>query len=225
MTWVKICGATNLRDAQISIVAGADALGFVFAASPRKIEVKTAAEIITRLRGYAEMIGVFVNETPEYIAEIAARIGLTGVQLHGDEQVERLPEFRRVLDQRKIIKVLHANELLNERAKLATYLAAHDSFDAILLDSGSPQQRGGTGIAYDWSHALPIAAEIRKVMPLIIAGGLQAGNVASAIEFFEPWGVDVVSGVESRPGVKDETKVKEFVTVARQTAASPRQRG
>jgi|SRR5271166_3879346 len=225
MAWVKICGTTNLRDAQMSIAAGADALGFIFAPSPRKVEVETAAEIIATLPGQAEMIGVFVDEAPARVAEIAEQVGLSGVQLHGDETHQSLREFRRALGRRKIIKVLHADELLSHGAgKLSEYLSARENFDATLLDSGSARQRGGTGAAYDWNQALPIAAEIRKIMPLIIAGGLNAGNVARAIERFEPWGVDVVSGVESRPGEKDETMVRDFIAAARQTAASLRQK-
>jgi phosphoribosylanthranilate isomerase len=225
MTWVKICGTTNLRDAEFSLVAGADALGFIFAPSPRKVDITAAADIIAPLSGHAEMIGVFVNETPERVAEIADQVVLSGVQLHGEELPDSLPEFRRTLGGRKIIKVLHAADLLGDGGgKLSEYLAARESLDAILLDSGSAQQRGGTGIAYDWNRVLPIAAEIRKAMPLIVAGGLNAGNVARAIEFFDPWGVDVVSGVESRAGVKDEMLVKEFITTARQTAASTKQR-
>jgi phosphoribosylanthranilate isomerase len=224
MTWIKICGTTSLRDAQLSIAAGADALGFIFAPSPRRIEIATAAGIISDLSGQAEMIGVFVNETPERIAEVAKQVRLTGVQLHGDEIPESLPEFRRALGERKIIKTLHADALLNSAGdKLAEYVSARDWLDAILLDSGSAQQRGGTGAAYDWKQALPIAGEIRKNTQLIIAGGLNPANVVRAIEFFDPWGVDVVSGVERRPGEKDETAIHEFIAAV-QTAASARTR-
>ncbi len=226
MTWVKICGTTNRHDAQSSVAAGADALGFIFAPSPRSIELTAAADIIAALSGQAEMIGVFVNESPERIADVAHEIGLTGVQLHGDEAAETLPEFRRALGSRKIIKVLHADDLLTAGAgKLSEYLSAQDSLDAILLDSGSAQQRGGTGIAYDWSQALPTAARIRVEMPLIVAGGLNSSNVAHAIELFDPYGIDVASGVESRPGIKDETMVKQFITAVRKSVATIKQKG
>lgn len=224
MTWVKICGTTNLRDAQLSVAAGASALGFIFARSPRQIEPDAAAEIIATIRGEAEAIGVFINETPARTAEIADQAGLTGVQLHGDEPAEALPDFRRLLGDRKIIKMLHAHELLTRGKMLDEYLLAHDSIDAILLDSGSAQQRGGTGTTFAWQHALPIAVEIRRAMPLIVAGGLTADNVGSAIELFDPWGVDVVSGVESSPGEKDEAKLRGFMAAVRQTQASARQR-
>jgi len=224
MIWIKICGTTNVRDAQLAIDAGANALGFIFAPSPRAIDVDAAGGIIRELGGSAEAIGVFVNQTPCVVAEVAQQAGLSGVQLHGDELPESLPEFRAALGQRKIIKVLHAGELLAHPRTLESYLAVRASVDAILLDSGSPQQRGGSGTAYDWESVLPIAERIRAAMPLIIAGGLRPENVARAIEVFQPWGVDVVSGVESRPGQKDETKLHDFIAAVRQMPASVRQR-
>jgi phosphoribosylanthranilate isomerase len=223
MTWIKICGTTNLHDAELCVRAGADALGFIFAPSPRAIDVDTAGEIFSRFAGKFESIGVFVNQTPCMVADVAHQAGLTGVQLHGDEAAESLPEFRRALGKRRIVKVLHANDLLSGSTELAAYLAARDSLDAILLDSGSAEQRGGTGEAYDWEQLLPIARRIRDAMPLMIAGGLNATNVARAIARFDPWGIDVVSGVESRPGEKDETRVKEFVAAVRQTEVSVEQ--
>jgi phosphoribosylanthranilate isomerase len=224
MTWLKICGTTNLQDAQSSVAAGASALGFIFAPSPRRIDVATAAEIISALRSEVEAIGVFVNETPERVAEIADQAGLTGVQLHGDEAAASLPEFRRALEDRKVIKTLSARALEGGEIKLGAYLAARDSLDAILLDSGSGQQRGGTGASFDWDAVWPIAQEIRKTMPLIIAGGLTSDNVGQAIERFEPWGVDVVTGVEASPGRKDEAKLRDFVAAVRQVPISVRQR-
>ena len=224
MTWLKICGTTNLRDAQSSVAAGADALGFIFAPSPRRVEIGSATSIIDTLRGQAEVIGVFVNETPERIAEVVQQAGLTGVQLHGDEPAGALADFRSILGKRKLIKVLHAQDVLQNPRKLNGYLSARESIDAILLDSGRPEKRGGTGEVFSWSGAVPIAKEISATMPLILAGGLNAENVREAIELFEPWGVDVVSGVESQPGKKDEGKLKEFVAAVRQTAKSAKQR-
>jgi len=224
MTWVKICGTTNLHDAQLCVSAGADALGFIFAPSPRQIEIEAAKEIVAAIAGHVETVGVFVDESPQRVAEVASHAGLSGVQLHGDEPASMLPLFRRGLGNRKIIKTLHASELLERRRMLAEYLLARDSIDAILLDSGSPQQRGGTGTQFAWNKALPIATEIRRVMPLIIAGGLNADNVGHAIELFDPWGIDVVSGVESSPGNKDDGKLRDFMAAVRQTQASARQR-
>lgn len=217
MTWVKICGTTSLADAQMSVAAGADALGFIFAASPRQIDADTAAEIIKAVSGEVETIGVFVNESPSKVAEVTHHVGLSGVQLHGDEAPEQLMEFRRELGQTKIIKALFGNNLqLDSDSVLEKYLGARISLDAMLLDSGSAERRGGTGAPFDWESAQPAASRIRERMPLIIAGGLNAGNVAQALDLFQPWGVDVVSGVESAPGQKDEGKLRDFMTAVRQ---------
>ena len=224
MTWLKMCGTTNLRDAQLSIAARADALGFVFAPSVRRIEISKAAEIVAAIQGQVETIGVFVDESPERVAAIAEQAALTGVQLHGDEAAEEMSRFRTLLQDRKIIKTLHVTDLPQNPRTLKRYLAARDYIDAILLDSGSAQQRGGTGATFEWMEAAGLAAEIRQAMPLIIAGGLHAENVARAIELFDPWGVDVVSGVESQPGVKDETKLRAFAAAVRRTESSVRRR-
>jgi phosphoribosylanthranilate isomerase len=225
VTWIKICATTNLRDAQASVAAGANALGFIFAPSPRRIETSAAAEIIAALPAGIEQIGVFVNQTPERTAEIVHEVGLTGVQLQGDEPASQLPEFRRMLDGRKLIKTLHAPELLADgrTPQMQAYLDARGSIDAILLDSGRSDQRGGTGVPFDWESALPIVRRIEVVLPVIIAGGLTAENVGQAIRLFEPWGVDVVSGVEREPGNKDEAKLRSFVEAVRQSelAAKP----
>ncbi len=263
MTWVKICGTTNVHDAQLSVAAGADALGFIFAPSPRNVDITTASRIVSALRGQAEMIGVFVNDSPERVAEIAEQVGLTGVQLHGDEPTEKLPEFRRALGERKVIKTLRAPELLRaaedgaplhaddlaeesaEHRRIRSYrrmvkvlhgrhLYSKDessprdfvpaAIDAILLDSGSSHQAGGTGLPFNWEAAVLLSKQIQKTMPLIIAGGLNAANVAEVIELFGPWGIDVASGVESSPGRKDENKLQKFVAKVRQMPASVRQR-
>lgn len=214
--WVKVCGTTSLRDARLSVAAGTNAVGFIFAPSPRRVEVSEAGGIVVALAGEVESIGVFVNESPTTVAEIASRAGLTGVQLHGDEAAAQMAEFRRTLGQRKIIKALVASNLQsNHNSQLEDYLDAHESLDAILLDSGSRQQRGGTGVPFDWEHAAGIASRIRDRMPLIVAGGLNSENVARAIDLLQPWGVDVVSGVESAPGTKDETKLQEFMSAVR----------
>lgn len=217
MTWIKICATTNLRDAQASTTAGANALGFIFAPSPRRIEAEIAAEIITALPAEIEKIGVFVNQTPDRIAEVAEHVGLTGCQLHGDEPAERLANYRQRLGGRKLIKTLQARELLADGGDriLQAYLDASGSLDAILLDSGRPGNRGGTGVPFDWEMAVPIVHRIKAVVPVIIAGGLTAENVEQAIRRFEPWGVDVVSGVEREIGQKDETKLRSFIAATR----------
>ncbi len=220
MTWLKICGTTNLHDAQLAVAAGADALGFIFAPSPRRIETAEAAEIIARLPHGIETIGVFVNETPARVAAVTEQVGLSGVQLHGDEPAEQMAEFRRALGERKVIKTLQARDILNVgQDRLAEYLSARGSIDAILLDSGSARQRGGTGIPFAWEEVAPAAAAIREAMRLIIAGGLNTENVSTALRLFHPCGVDVVSGVESEPGKKDEARLHAFVAAVRGTQA------
>jgi phosphoribosylanthranilate isomerase len=220
MIWVKICATTNLPDAQASLAAGADALGFIFAPSSRRIEIEQAAEIISSLTDDIDKIGVFVNQTPGQVAEVAKQAGLTGVQLHGDEPADQMPEYRQAVGQRKIIKTLQARELLNSPDTLNGYLQSRQVIDAILLDAGSPSQRGGTGQTFDWIAAAPIVARVRAQMPVIIAGGLNPENVAEAIRLFAPWGVDVVSGVEREVGRKNEARLRSFVDAARQTQAT-----
>jgi phosphoribosylanthranilate isomerase len=211
-----MCANTNFPDAQASVDAGADALGFIFAPSLRRVEVDQVAEIISSLSEDIEKIGVFVNETPKRLAEAAEQAGLTGVQLHGDEPAEQMQEYRQAVGQRKIIKALQARELLSSPDTLAGYLRLRQVIDAILLDAGSPSQRGGTGQTFDWIAAAPIVARVRAHMPVIIAGGLSPENVGEAIRLFSPWGVDVVSGVEREVGKKDEIKVRSFVGAVRQ---------
>ncbi|MGB7553809.1 MAG: phosphoribosylanthranilate isomerase [Candidatus Korobacteraceae bacterium] len=219
-TWVKICATTNLHDAQISLAAGSDALGFIFAPSTRRIEVETAAKIIEALPAEIDKIGVFVNELPTRIATIVEQVGLTGIQLHGDEPADQMERYRQVVGQRKIIKTLQARELLSSPERLDDYQRLRQSIDAILLDAGSPSQRGGTGQTFGWIAAAPIVAKARAHMPVIIAGGLNPENVAEAIRLFAPWGVDVVSGVESETGKKDEAKLRSFVGAVRQAQAA-----
>jgi phosphoribosylanthranilate isomerase len=220
--WIKICATTNLDDAFASIDAGANALGFILTESSRRITAETASQIIAALPPSTEKIGVVVNETPETLAKLVSDIGLTGVQLHGDEPAAQLPEFRRALGLRKIIKTLQARELLAAPQKLDEYLHNSKSIDGILLDSGIPGNRGGTGQTFDWHNALPIVERIKQHVPVVVAGGLSPANVADAIRLFDPCGVDVVSGVELTPGKKNHAKVIAFIAAAR---AVPHDRG
>ncbi len=215
-TWVKICATTNLHDAQISLAAGADALGFIFAPSTRRIEVETAARIVATLPAEIDKVGVFVNETPARIATIVEQVGLTGIQLHGDEPADQMEQYRQAVGQCKIIKTLQARELLSSPDIFDGYQQSRQSIDAFLLDAGSPSQRGGTGQTFDWIAAAPIVAKVRAHMPVIVAGGLSPENVAEAIRLFAPWGVDVVSSVERETGKKDEVRLYDFVGAVRQ---------
>ena len=215
MLWIKICATTNLDDACAALDAGASALGFILAASPRQVTPEKAREIISALPASVEKIGVVVNESPEALRRLVEAAGLTGIQLHGDEPAEQLPEFRRALGLRKIIKTLQARELLADPTRLDAYLAQRKSYDGILLDSGSAAARGGTGQTFDWNAMLPIVERIKEVAPVVIAGGLNPENVAEAVRRFDPCGVDVISGVEREVGKKDAGKMRAFVVAAR----------
>ena len=215
MIWIKICATTNLDDALASLDAGANALGFIFTTSSRQITLDEAAKIIASLPPSVEKIGVVVNESPEALAKLATDVGLSGLQLHGDEPAEQLPEYRRALGLRRIIKTLQAREILASPGTLDDYLRNSKSIDGILIDSGSAAARGGTGVPFDWNAAIPIIERIKQHLPVIIAGGLTQANVADAIRLFDPCGVDVVSGVELSPGKKDPAKLRFFIAAAR----------
>jgi phosphoribosylanthranilate isomerase len=208
--WVKICGTTNLADALLAVEAGADAVGFVFGPSKRRVTPEQVGLITRKLPGNIQKVGVIVNETPERIAEIIEVAGLTGVQLQGDESPEFTSELRSI-SPLLLVKTLQANAGIDT---LASRMEPYCSLvDAILLDSGSPAERGGTGKSFAWKEA---AARIAGMsIPVIVAGGLNPENVEEAIIALEPWGVDVVTGVESEPGKKDPEKVRAFVAAAR----------
>ncbi len=209
MTWIKICGTTNLEDALAAVEAGADALGFVFAESARRITPEAAAEITRHLPANVEKIGVFVSEAPERIKAIAKLVGLTAVQLHQSVAVPGLGNVG-------VIPVLHMSEI--ERIGLkAGELTFADSIKALLLDSGNSIKGGGTGTRFDWEHAQRFleGSKLDRRFRIIIAGGLDHENVGEAIRIFQPFGVDVVSGVEREKRRKDSDKVRAFVAAVR----------
>lgn len=210
--WVKICGTTNLDDGRAAVEAGADALGFIFAPSPRRISPKDAKKIIAELPKEIEKVGVFVNQKPEIILDTVETAGLTGVQLHGDEEPEMIRKFRR--DRLQTYKAVPAWNLERKADGFA------DVVDALFIDAGSERKRGGTGKRFDWEQAAPLVKLLRRQVKIVVAGGLEASNIARAIQLFDPWGVDVVSGVEKEPGKKDHEKVRAFVKAAK-AAAQP----
>ncbi len=194
---VKICGTTSLKDALLSVESGADAVGFIFyKESPRNISQKDVKEIVAQLPPFVESIGVFVNETSDKINRIAEQCRLTAVQLHGEES----PAFCRRI-KRRVVKAV--------RVKDAESLKGMSDFDVsgFLLDAYNEESRGGTGRVFDWNLAL----RAKKQGPVIIAGGLNPYNVYTAIHRVKPYGVDVCSGVEKSPGVKDPEKISEFI--------------
>jgi phosphoribosylanthranilate isomerase len=204
MTFVKICGITNLDDALAAVEAGADALGFNFyKPSPRYVTPKTAREIIGRLPQSILAVGVFVNEeSPRSVENLAREAGVAAVQLHGDES----PGYCRAIATRYVIKALAAG------ADFDMQRALDYDVDAILLDTKHDVLYGGTGRVFDWSVAL----EVRRVVPkLYLAGGLGIHNIEDAITFVDPFAVDACSGLEETPGKKHHERMRAFVKTIR----------
>lgn len=222
MTWIKICGTTNLEDALVAAEAGANAVGFVFAPSPRRISPRDAATIIAALPSSVEKVGIFVNQSVDLVLDTVEKAGLTGVQLHGEEDVLYARQLQRKNGLRimKAISLREVGEWAGKGLALAMQEDADKIFSALLLDSGSVAKRGGTGTAFDWQEAAPMARLLGKKFPLVIAGGLNAENVAKALRIFQPWGVDVVSGVEQAPGKKDPAKLRTFIAAVRAAEAT-----
>jgi phosphoribosylanthranilate isomerase len=224
MTWIKICGITNLEDALTAVKAGADALGFVFYdKSPRKIAPEAAGEIITKLPPEVEKVGVFVNESAGRVGEIAERVGLTAIQLHGEASRNRKALNALNSSSRKIYIPLTAGELFDKQGRFRGFgwrAEAVSTVDALLVDSGTRRRPGGTGKVFDWEKTAPVIAWISQTFRVVIAGGLKPTNVADAIRMLKPWGVDVASGVEARPGKKDPEKVRAFIAAVRHVEES-----
>ncbi|HWY58533.1 MAG TPA: phosphoribosylanthranilate isomerase [Terriglobales bacterium] len=220
MTWVKICGITNLEDAVTAVEAGADALGFVFYdKSPRNINPEEVGEIVAKVPARVEKVGVFVNETAERIDESVRQAGLTGVQLCGKESVagfiKRLRVQRDINHHPKVIFVIPGGALSEGLFFIGDELK--NALHALLIDSGSAAQPGGTGKRFDWEKARGMVEMLGLTIPTIVAGGLTPTNVGEALNLLHPWGIDVASGVEAKPGKKDPAKVRAFVAAVRQT--------
>jgi phosphoribosylanthranilate isomerase len=218
--WVKICGTTSLEDAQLAIDAGADALGFVFAPSPRQVHATQVAAITRHLPPEVQRYGVFVNPSLDEAVAAVEQAGLTGVQLHRVAEAELPMRLRAQLalshaGHVSVIGVVHFEQSQSPSDFLDALAVAHGAYDAILIDSRTATAEGGTGVSFDWMAAQHALAEGGKPPRLIVAGGLNAANVHEAITLLQPWGVDVVTGVEAAPGRKDEAKVRAFVQAAR----------
>jgi phosphoribosylanthranilate isomerase len=211
MIRVKICGIKTLDDALASLDAGADMLGLNFhPPSPRCLDRDAAARLTGHLRSRgarATLVGVFVNRPPAEVAEVMDECGLDLAQLSGDEPAEDLAALGP-----RAFKAIRAATQTDAAVQARRYRADGTAGPALLLDaSGAPGSFGGTGQAADWDIAAMLAAEL----PLLLAGGLRPENVAAAVAAAKPWGVDVASGVESAPGVKDPAKMAAFVAAAR----------
>jgi len=197
--FVKICGVTSEADALLAVGMGASAVGFIFAPSPRQMAPAAVADIVKRLPHETVTVGVFRDESPRRVVEIAGQIGLRAVQLHGFESTE---------DCRWVAERVHWT--------IKAFPAGHRNIErfleygaqTLLIDGPAP----GSGELFDWRLAEGVVDPSR----LMVSGGLRPDNVAGAVAHLHPWGVDVASGVESAPGVKDPGKVRDFVTAARQ---------
>lgn len=201
MTRVKVCGITRLEDAELAVELGAWALGFVlWPRSPRAADRAVAAGIAAVLRRRAEIVGVFVNPTLDEVAHAADELHLSHVQLHGDEG----PAFCAEAARRTGAKVIKAVRV-GTAADFQDLERFHTDFH--LLDTAARGLRGGTGETWDWA----LAARRRRKVPAILSGGLTAENVAAGIAAVVPWAVDVSSGVEAAPGVKDHDKLRAFI--------------
>lgn len=204
-TRVKVCGVTRLEDARVAWAAGADALGLNFyPRSPRYVEVATAAALARTRPALGTVVGVFVNETPDVIRMKVRECGLTAVQLHGDEPPEACEGYGV-----PVIKALRVRGP-EDVEKARRYVGVGD-VATLLLDGAAPGYGGG-GVSFDWSL---VARLVDVGVPVLVAGGLNPSNVAEAVRATRPYGVDVASGVESSPGIKDADAVRAFVRNAK----------
>jgi phosphoribosylanthranilate isomerase len=214
MTWIKICGMTNLEDALVAVEAGADAVGFVFyEKSPRCVSVETAREICARLPEGVEKVGVFVGVTPA-VADVSTKAGLTVAQVYAHGQPPITDEYLMELPCPIIPAISLGAVGENELCGFHVSDAVRQRVLATLIDSGNREQPGGTGKNFDWRSMAGLAHGAG--MNLVVAGGLRPENVGQAIDILKPWGVDVASGVEARPGKKDPEKVRAFVRAVRE---------
>ncbi len=198
MIRIKVCGITRLNDALTAVQYGACALGFNFyQESPRYIEPEAAAEIIRELPPFVSSVGVFVNATTEWINSVVKRSKIDSVQFHGDETPEFCTQFMEV----KTIKAFRIKKE-DDLSKLDEY-----SVSGYLLDAYHPELYGGSGLSFSWQ----ILESLETTRPLIIAGGLKPDNVGQLLKNFEPYGVDVCSGIELEPGIKDHDAMKRFI--------------
>jgi len=205
--FVKICGITRLEDAESAVDAGADALGFVFwPDSPRFVDPYRARAIVRRLPPFVTAVGVFVNQPAAHVAGVAALVRLGAVQLHGEEDAAYAAAVGRPVIKAMAIGALQADAL-----------EAWPQQTMVLLDALDPVRRGGTGRTVDWACAAGVAARRRT----LLAGGLTPGNVAEAVARVRPFGVDVSSGVESRPGVKDHQRLRDLFKALHDIADHP----
>ena len=197
-TRVKICGITRIEDAEAAILAGADALGFVFyEASPRAISIATAAQIVVKLTPFVTTVGLFVNADKSNVFDVLAQVPLDCLQFHGDESAEYCEQFKR-----PYIKAVRVNEKTDLPSAAEHFAGAQ----ALLLDTYVKGTPGGTGQTFNW-QLIPDQFS----QPIVLAGGLDSSNVGDAIKAVHPYAVDVSGGVEASKGIKDHDKINRFI--------------
>lgn len=202
---VKICGITRLEDAEAAVELGAGALGFVFwPKSPRYVDPEQARAIVSRLPPFVTTVGVFVDQPPLLVNGVAARVGLSAVQLHGGETIDMLEYI-----ERPVVKAFAIDGGDED---------AWPSRVRLLIDAHDPEKRGGTGRTVDWKRAATFAAR----RPVLLAGGLTPANVADAIRVVKPFGIDISSGVESAAGVKDHARLRALFEAVAECAGPER---
>ena len=213
---VKIEGITSLADARAAIRYGADALGLVFAKSPRQVEVKKAKRIVANLGPFVQTVGLFVDASIDEIIAIGNVVGFDILQLHGDETARWI---NRYLDA-PFLKVFRPRraKFTGPLEKFRASLDRPGQLRGVVLDAYDPKLAGGTGkqLPWEWIARAREAGQLKKLPSIILAGGLTSDNVAEAVRIARPAAVDVASGVESRPGKKDYGKLRDFIAAAKQ---------
>jgi phosphoribosylanthranilate isomerase len=242
--WIKICGNTNLHDAHLAIEAGADALGFVLAASPRQVDSETVRKILSELPPAVETYGVFASASFDEIRTVLDNCALTGVQIHRGIERDLASRLRahffaagREIAILPVVSISVDGEAAgpatarshSEPAAASareafthalTEAASEPGVRAVLLDSSTKKAAGGTGLRFDWAEARQSLRSRRTRLRIVVAGGLRPENVGEAIRELRPWGVDVVSGVEASPGRKDPARLREFIRAAREAGSA-----
>ncbi|HXV27665.1 MAG TPA: phosphoribosylanthranilate isomerase [bacterium] len=204
MTKVKICGNTNVEDAELAVSLGADYLGFIFSASKRRIRIPEAREIMAALPRFRNFVGVFLNQPKKEVEATAGELGIKTLQFHGDETALYCESFMK--KGFEVIKVFRIKDAMSLK-RLHEY-----DVSAFLFDTFSKEESGGTGIPFDWNliEDHPYVHE-----KLFLAGGLNIHNLQSAIDKVRPFAVDVASGVEKQPGKKDPALLEQFIRIAK----------
>ena len=208
----KVCGLTREEDLAVAVAAGADAVGFIVGVplSPRNLTIEKAKALLSQVPVFVDSVVVTAPKSIEWLVEVCEKLKPSAIQLHGKEQLD-FSEIRKKIQHTRLIKTVYVTkDALNEKT-----IEELKTFDAVLLDSFSKAQYGGTGKVHDWTLSKQIREAVAPI-PVILAGGLKPENVKEAILAVEPYAVDVASGVEASPGIKDYGKVRAFVENAKQ---------